>query len=103
VTACTVLTLKRQAFAEVLGDSQELRAHLKGLKERLGKPQDKDGQAAIAMAAGHRGEAELPTTFVNYERHPREYELSVAQTILNIHTRVADLYIQQALGPVSGY
>lgn len=92
VTACTVLTLKRQAFAEVLGDSQALRAHLQGLKERLSKPQDKDGQAAIAMAAGHRGEAELPTTFVNYERHPREYELSVAQTILNIHTRVADLY-----------
>ncbi|HPH28365.1 MAG TPA: cyclic nucleotide-binding domain-containing protein, partial [Pseudomonadota bacterium] len=59
VTACTVLTLKRQAFAEVLGDSQALRAHLQGLKERLSKPQDKDGQAAIAMAAGHRGEAEL--------------------------------------------
>ena len=91
-TACTVLTLRRQAFTELLAESGALRAHLAALAEQLSKPQDKDGQAAIALAAGHAGEAELPTTFVNYERHPREYELSVAQTILNVHTRVADLY-----------
>jgi hypothetical protein len=29
---------------------------------------------------------------VEYELKPREYELSVAQTILRVHTRVADLY-----------
>jgi hypothetical protein len=50
------------------------------------------GQAAIKLAAGHRGEPELPGTFVNYELKPREYELSVAQTVLNVHTRVADLF-----------
>ena len=92
VTACVVLALPRRAFQEVLTDSDVLKQHLATLEERLRKPQDKDGQAAIAMAAGHKGEAELPTTFVNYERHPREYELSVAQTILNVHTRVADLF-----------
>lgn len=91
-TACTVLTLRRQAFAELLAESEPLRAHLAALAEKLRKPQDKDGQAAIALAAGHRGEAELPGAFVDYERRPREYELSVAQTILNVHTRVADLY-----------
>ena len=91
VTACVVLALPRRAFQEVLTDSDVLKQHLATLEERLRKPQDKDGQAAIAMAAGHKGEAELPTTFVNYERHPREYELSVAQTILTVHTRVADL------------
>jgi hypothetical protein len=69
-----------------------LQEHLAQLKSRLGRPQDKDGQAAIELAAGHKGEAELPQTFVNYERWPREYELSVAQTILHVHTRVADLY-----------
>lgn len=92
VTACTVLSLKRQAFLEVMAESEALRAHLQSIQERLAKPQDKDGQAAIAMSAGHKGEPELPTTFVNYERRPREYELSVAQTILHVHTRVADLY-----------
>ena len=35
---------------------------------------------------------ELPGTFVDYEATPREYELSVAQTVLRVHTRVADLY-----------
>lgn len=92
VTACTVLALPRPAFAEVLAESTVLKEHLAALKTRLGKPQDKDGQAAIALAAGHKGETLLPQTFVNYERHPREHELSVAQTILRVHTRVADLY-----------
>jgi hypothetical protein len=87
-----VLSLKRQDFGEVLRESRALQEHLKALEERLKKPQDKDGQAAIELAAGHKGEPELPQTFVNYERSPREYELSVAQTTLNIHTRVADLY-----------
>lgn len=91
-TACTVLALPRTAFHSVLSESESLRQHLATLEDRLRKPQDKDGQAAIALAAGHKGETELPTTFVNYERHPREYELSVAQTILNVHTRVADLF-----------
>lgn len=92
VTACTVLALKRQAFAQVLGESEALRAHLEELRARLSQPQDKDGQAAIALAAGHKGEPVIPQTFVNYEKSPREYELSIVQTILKVHTRVADLY-----------
>lgn len=91
-TACTVVALPRRAFAEILADSPSLQAHLRGVRERLSRPQDKDGQAAIALAAGHHGEQVLPQTFVAYERHPREIELSVAQTILHIHTRVADLF-----------
>ena len=92
LTPCTALTLRRQSFADILADSAALRAHLAGLAARMRRPQDKDGQAEIAMSAGHRGEALVPHTFVDYERRPREYELSVAQTILQVHTRVADLY-----------
>ena len=44
------------------------------------------------MASGHSGEPDLPGTFADYELAPREYELSVAQTALRVHTRVADLY-----------
>lgn len=91
-TPCTVLALDRKVFTEVLKESEALQAHLADLAKRLSKPQDKDGQAAIELAAGHKGEAALPQTFVNYERSPREYELSVVQTILQVHTRVADLY-----------
>lgn len=91
-TASTVVSLSRRAFAEVAAESPTLQAHLLSVRERKVKPQDKDGQAAIELSAGHRGEAELPTTFVAYERRPREYELAVVQTILNVHTRVTDLF-----------
>lgn len=91
-TACKVVMLPRQAFGAVVDEYPSLAEHLGTVREQLRKPQDKHGQAAIEMSAGLRGEYELPTTFVAYERHPREYELSVAQTILHVHTRVADLY-----------
>ncbi len=38
------------------------------------------------------GEPTLPGGFVDYELAPREYELSLTQTVLRVHTRVADLY-----------
>lgn len=91
-TACSVLTLSREAFAALVAESPALAAHLATLAARASRPQDKNGQAAIEVAAGERGEPLVPQTFVAYERHPREYELSVAQTILHVHTRVADLY-----------
>ena len=94
MTPCTVLELSRAMFAELLGQHAALRAHVEQLKRRLGQPQDKLGQAAIGLAAGHGGEPALPRTFVDYELAPREYELSVVQTVLKVHTRVSDLFNQ---------
>jgi Phage capsid-like protein len=56
------------------------------------RPQNRRGEADIALSAGHHGEPALPRTFVDYELAPREYELGVAQTVLRVHSRVADLY-----------
>ena len=92
VTACTVLVLPRQAFQEMVDQSEALRLHLQQLRARPVRPQTKHGEAAIELASGHHGEADLPATFVDYELSPREYELSVAQTVLRVHSRVADLY-----------
>jgi CRP-like cAMP-binding protein len=92
LTRCIVLSLPQQAFREVLNQSEALQAHIDHLRTRLQLPQNKQGEAAIALASGHVGETELPGTFVDYELKPREYELSVAQTVLRVHTRVADLY-----------
>src|SRR5439155_4044923 len=80
------------AFYELVDQTPGLRAHLDAFTTAAGKPQNKHGEAAIETAAGHIGEPRLPTTFVDYEMSPREYELSVAQTVLRVHTRVADLY-----------
>jgi Phage capsid-like protein/Cyclic nucleotide-binding domain len=92
VTTGTVLTLSQSDFEKVVERSETLQAHLDAFKELPGRPQDKSGQAEIALAAGHVGEPTLQGTFVDYELAPREYELSVAQTVLRVHTRVADLY-----------
>jgi CRP-like cAMP-binding protein len=92
VTACTVLILQQSAFEAIVAQSPSLSKHIEEFKKRGRKKQDTSGQAEIELAAGHSGEPVLPGTFVDYETSPREYELSVAQTVLQIHTRVADLF-----------
>lgn len=92
VTPVTVLTLPRQALQEVIDQSDALRGHLAKVRAQPEKYREPYVESAIEVAAGHAGEPDLPGTFVDYEPHPREYELSVAQTVLRIHSRVADLY-----------
>ncbi|GAA3149573.1 family 2B encapsulin nanocompartment shell protein [Streptomyces rectiviolaceus] len=94
VTACTVLTLPRQDLEQVAERTDSLREHLRRLRAIPAQRTNRFGEAPIDLSAGHIGEAVLPGTFVDYESAPREYELSVAQTVLRIHTRVADLYNQ---------
>lgn len=91
-TAGTLLTLSRADFASVLSSAPSLQAHIQEFSSLPLQRQNKHGEAEIAMSAGHVGEYELPGAFVDYELNPREYELSVAQTVLKVHTRVADLY-----------
>ncbi|MFF3740950.1 family 2B encapsulin nanocompartment shell protein [Streptomyces sp. NPDC002566] len=91
-TAGTLLTLSRADFTALQASSPRLQAQVVSFNSRARQGQNKHGEAEIAVSAGHVGEADLPGTFVDYELKPREYELSVAQTVLRIHTRVADLY-----------
>ena len=37
-------------------------------------------------------DADLPETFVDYEENPREYFLNAVTTVLDVQTRVSDLY-----------
>jgi Phage capsid-like protein/Cyclic nucleotide-binding domain len=91
-TACTLLCLERAQFAAVAEQSGSLQDHLHEFALTASKPRSRGGEAALAMASGHSGEQVLPSTFVDYEGSPREYELSVAQTVLRVHSRVADLF-----------
>ncbi len=92
LTSGTVLTLSREDFDEVFGRSDTLRAHFEAARAALPGPRTADGEADIALSAGHTGEPSLPGAFADYEAAPREYELSAAQTVLRVHSRVADLY-----------
>ncbi|SCK57643.1 family 2B encapsulin nanocompartment shell protein [Streptomyces sp. WMMB 322] len=92
LTSGTVLTLARESFEEIAGRSESLRAQTATAASELNGRRTPDGESEVALASGHVGEASLPGTFVDYELSPREYELSVAQTVLRVHSRVADLY-----------
>ncbi|WP_433334225.1 family 2B encapsulin nanocompartment shell protein [Spirillospora sp. CA-294931] len=92
VTPITVLTLSRDAAAELAGRSATLRVHLAEYENAPAPPSNSKGEAEIELTSGHVGEPTLPGTFVDYDTSPREYELSLAQTRLRVHTRVADIY-----------
>jgi hypothetical protein len=87
-----VLALPRDAYQQVVDQSEALRSYVAQLATSNGHPRNEHGEIAVQVASGHEGEPELPGTFVEYEAAPREYELSVAQTVLRVHSRVADLF-----------
>ncbi|NEB90228.1 family 2B encapsulin nanocompartment shell protein [Streptomyces bauhiniae] len=93
-TACTVLVLSRSDFEQVVERSDSLGEHVGRLRALPDQRTNKYGEKEVELAAGHSGEPDIPHTFVDYEARPREYELSIAQTVLRIHSRVADLYNQ---------
>jgi hypothetical protein len=46
----------------------------------------------IQVACSQRDESALPETYVDYEEQPRELFLNAVTTVLDVHTRVSDLY-----------
>ena len=56
---------------------------------RVNKVKDPDN---IAVDCSNKDERELPNTFVDYEEWGREYLLSAVNTVVDVHTRVSDLY-----------
>ncbi len=56
---------------------------------RLNKVKD---ASSVEVDCSARDERVLPQTFVDYVVNPREYNLSAVQTIVDVHTRVSDLY-----------
>jgi hypothetical protein len=92
VTAATVMVLSRQEFQALAREHELVSARAKLPESNGRRPQNRKGEADVRIHSGHKGEPELEGTFVDYELTPREYPLSVAQSILRIHTRVADLY-----------
>jgi hypothetical protein len=56
---------------------------------RLNRVKD---ESRVTVDCSDRDERELPQTFVDYEDQPREYMLSAVNTVVDVHTRVSDLY-----------
>jgi hypothetical protein len=46
----------------------------------------------VTVDCSARDERELPETYVDYEENPREYLLCAVTTVVDVHTRISDLY-----------
>lgn len=46
----------------------------------------------VAVECSGRDERPLPQTFVDYDENPREYMLCAVNTVVEVHTRISDLY-----------
>ena len=92
VTRCTLLSLPLRRFRALVDRSEALQAQLRARQETATRPHNKKGEADIAVASGHPGEHAVAGTFADYEAAPREYQLSVAQAILRVSSRVVDLF-----------
>jgi hypothetical protein len=51
-----------------------------------------DEKKIIESTCGHEDESILASTYVEYEEEPREYVLSSINAVLNVHTRISDLF-----------
>ncbi|MEU0409249.1 family 2B encapsulin nanocompartment shell protein [Streptomyces griseorubiginosus] len=91
-TAATVLALPWSVVEEFTERVPSLAAHLEAYARRQSLPMNRKGEADVPVQAGHVGEPTIGGGYVDYELAPREYELSLTQTVLRVHTRVADLY-----------
>ena len=56
---------------------------------RVNKAKD---PGAIEVDCSAKDERDLPNTFVDYEEWGREYVLNAVNTVVDVHTRVSDLY-----------
>lgn len=92
ITRCIILSLPQSAFQNLVNQSEALQTQVDQFREKLSQPTNEEGEASINISSGQGVETPLPGTFADYEMSPREYELSVAQTVLRVNTRVADLY-----------
>ena len=59
---------------------------------RLNRVKDAAEDAESDVECSPKNDADLPQTFVDYEADPREYSMNTVTTVLDIQTRVSDLY-----------
>jgi CRP-like cAMP-binding protein len=96
LTPCVFLSLERERFLAMLDEDPEVKARFQqAVKQHTQHKElvmDEFGESRIDVSAAHSEEADVTDTIVDYDEFPREYELSLIQGLVKIHTRVTDLY-----------
>ena len=91
VTAATVLVLTRSAWEAMTAEDAEAQqtcARSLGPSHRV----NAFGELEPDVLSGHEGEVDVAQTHVDYDESPREIGLNLVQTVLQVHTRVTDVY-----------
>jgi len=95
LTPVVFLSVERTTFKQLLDAAPELRSEFEMLvRQRTDRrlKYNEYGEAGVDIASYHDNEPELQRTFVDYDEKPKQYPLSVMQTVIRLHTRVTDLY-----------
>ena len=95
LTPCRLLTLTEVQLTGILNEDPELKSHFETTVNEYMQQLNatcEHGEKPLGIESGHKGEPDLPETFVDYAVEPQEYPLEVVQSIVRVHTRVSDLY-----------
>jgi CRP-like cAMP-binding protein len=91
----TVFIMERTKFLKLTEDSPSIQENLEHTlsKRKEQKFQHNEaGEAKSFLERDHEGVRTIPSSFIEYEENPREYTLSIIQSILKVPTRIADIY-----------
>lgn len=95
INSCVFLTLFREDLDALLKQNPQAKKDFtKVIDEHLEllATVNKYGERNVDLVSGLAENVIIPETFVDYAENPREYPLSVVQTVVRVHTRVSDLY-----------
>lgn len=96
LTPCIFLTLEREQFLAILNEDPEVKARFQELVKQHARHtelvMDEFGESRIDVSSTHTEDADVTDTVIDYDEAPKEYQLSVIQGLVKIHTRVLDLY-----------
>jgi CRP-like cAMP-binding protein len=95
-TEVEVLKISYDNIKDILANSERDKNHLQDHSDFIETLRDRvnrKGESIVEIFSGlHDNEPDIPSSFVEYDPKPREYELNTGQTILKVHTKIADLY-----------
>jgi hypothetical protein len=94
-TPCVFLSLAREDFFEAIDSAPGLRDKIEegiAAREEANRHANEYGENATQFTTASDGEAEVQGMHIDYEESPRELMLNSMQSIVQVPTRISDLY-----------
>ncbi len=95
ITPCVLLALDRGEFNALLDETNGLREEIeRAIAERKLENEHTNayGEQKTDLTTAADGEEPISGVHIDYEEDPREYSLHSMQSVVQLHTRVSDLY-----------